>query len=101
MAKPITPEDAEKQRILAIPDFVIEAMNELLVQKLHDNHATIYIEEIIEKALERAPFGVTREDLFKQRMLDIENTYRNAGWKVVFDKPGFNESYEANFKFTK
>jgi hypothetical protein len=33
--------------------------------------------------------------------MDVEDVYQKAGWEVEFDKPGYNEDYEANFKFSK
>jgi hypothetical protein len=32
-------------------------------------------------------------------LLDIEDTYREAGWKVEYDKPAYCENYPANFTF--
>jgi hypothetical protein len=33
--------------------------------------------------------------------MDFEPFYEKAGWKVVYDKPGYCESYAANFTFTR
>lgn len=101
MVKPITPGEAEKQRITAIPDFVLDAVNFLLVQNLKSGHATILQKNIVEEAMKRAPEGFNRNDLFDKNMMDFEAVYRKAGWKVDYDKPGYNESYEASFAFTK
>ena len=34
--------------------------------------------------------------------MDIEPVFEQAGWKVDFDRPGYNEGpYDAYFQFTK
>lgn len=30
----------------------------------------------------------------------LDAVYEKAGWKVSYDKPGYNESYDPYFKFT-
>lgn len=42
-----------------------------------------------------------RGDVFERGYLDIEETYRKAGWSVVYDKPGYNETYDAFYTFTR
>jgi hypothetical protein len=42
-----------------------------------------------------------RADIFKTGYCDLEPLYRAAGWRVVHDKPAYNETYDAYFKFTK
>jgi len=48
-----------------------------------------------------AATGKTRDEVFDKGWLNIEPMYRAAGWKVVYDKPAYNESYEPTFTFTK
>ena len=47
------------------------------------------------------PTAKARQELFDNHYLDIEPAYRNAGWKVEFDKPGYNETYDSYFVFSK
>lgn len=44
---------------------------------------------------------VTREQIYENRWLDIEDSYRAVGWHVEYDKPGYCESYEATFTFKR
>jgi len=44
--------------------------------------------------------GLKAFDIDKNNWLDVGKIYENAGWKVEYDRPGFNESYEATFSFT-
>ena len=45
--------------------------------------------------------GIKKGDIFTNNWLDIEPLYEDIGWKVTYDKPGFNETYEATFTFDK
>lgn len=104
MIKPITPSDAQKAKISIIPDFVIEAFNNKIVQSINSrNYAKVLqnsvIGEIMYCANERN-IDVTREEIFAKGWLDIEQLFRDNGWTVLYDKPGYNESYEAYFEFS-
>lgn len=91
----ITPEDAEKAKDKSIPPEVFEAFNELIVADL-DAHGTATVRQCdVEKRI-RAKLGT-----IEMRWLDVESSYRAAGWRVVYDKPAYNETYEAKFAFIR
>lgn len=52
-------------------------------------------------ALIASRMDVDRNTVFKNKWLDVESLFENEGWKVNYDKPGYCESYEASFKFTR
>lgn len=56
---------------------------------------------IPDKAIELIQFelGLSRQEIFDNRLLDVEDVFRSQGWKVEYDKPGYNESYPATFTF--
>lgn len=43
--------------------------------------------------------GYQKQEILGNGWLDFEVVYEEAGWDVVYDKPGYNESYGANFTF--
>ena len=45
--------------------------------------------------------GLNRNEIFNKGWLNIEEVYRSAGWKVNYDKPAYNESYDAYFTFER
>lgn len=103
MVKPITPTGIGSE-CRELPDFVFTAVNNLLRDKFlsrKQSNATLRQGEIIEAILQVAPDGTSRQDVFANSWLDFEDHYRDAGWEVRYDKPGYNESYEAFFVFTK
>ena len=57
-------------------------------------------EQIIEGLESKQKISLqTRELVYPSRDSDIEDIFREAGWKVTYDKPAYNESYDAYFKF--
>ena len=45
--------------------------------------------------------GVITRVLFENHYLDVEELYRQEGWLVTHDKPGYDETYPATFTFER
>lgn len=105
--RPFSPDDVLKNKIDNIPWFVIQAVNELLAQRFSGNSCIIKQEEIMVRAQGIAMASNASEDwsnrqsFYDNHWLDFETVYSQAGWKVIYDKPGYNESYDAFFKFAR
>src|ERR1700692_3611370 len=97
--KPITPDEVVPLKESLIPDEVFEAFNELIAENFSGGSATIRQSDIVARATDKikAKGGL----IFDYKWLDIEDIYRKAGWKVSYDKPGYNESYPAIFEFSR
>ena len=93
MTSPIKPEDVVPLRSKNIPDWVIEAVNRLVVANWRSNQAIVYQDEIIRQYLGDGDFDYS--------WLDFEDIFREAGWKVVYDKPYSSETYKAHFTFKR
>lgn len=104
MPGPIKPKDVAKLRKHIIPEEVFEAFNEMIAASWDGRSAVVFQNEVAalacEKLVRRNP-DFTESDLYARGWLDIEDLYRKAGWSVSYDKPGYNEDYEASFRFTK
>lgn len=94
--KPITPNDASIAFLEAIPDVVIETFNEFICN-INSNSITIKQDDIVNAIIKK---GISRDEIFLNHWLDVEKIYEEAGWKVEYDKPAYNESYPATFTFT-
>ena len=97
--KPITPKEVTEKRQTSIPDAVFEVFNDLIVKYWNGHSATIKQDEaakLISKKLK-----CSEEKLYDNHWMDVEPVYRKAGWGVGYDKPSFNETYEAYYVFTK
>ena len=92
---PITPEQARTEHY--IPDEITQIVNDLLAERAGSGTITIKQNEIVERA---EALGLNRRTIYDNRWLDFEDRYRSAGWKVDYDKPGFNEDYDAYFEFS-
>lgn len=101
--KPITPREARAAARDSIPLEVFEAFNELLAEHGANAPITIRQEEVVDRIIEKMNRGVavkvTRAMIFDRHWLDIEDTYRDAGWSVEYDKPAYCEDYEAYWTF--
>ena len=100
---PITPAEAKSQKAASIPPKVFEAFNKLIVENLMPNGEAVFTQDSVLDAILQ---GVPEEDvpahkhaLFHSGHIDVEEVYRAAGWKVDYDKPGYNEDYPATFTF--
>ena len=99
MVNPIKPEEV----VHTIPDFIIEAVNNLIKENWDGKSAIIKQDDIMKVISSDDPEDSrpSRQKVFEHRWLDIEPIYRQVGWKVLYDKPDYNEDYDAYFKFTK
>jgi hypothetical protein len=97
--KPITPEQAKGNIKNVIPEAIIRAVNECISEKFRNNGSfTILQEDIVAKAI-KFDERLTSHIIYEKKYLDFEALYREAGWKVEYDKPAYNESYEPYFTF--
>lgn len=101
MTKPITPNEVARLPSTQIPDEVYEAFNEMIAACWRGTSARFLQKDVVNliksKLSERMP-GV---NVYEKRWLDVEPSYRAVGWDVYYDKPGYNEDYDAYFIFSK
>ena len=101
MIAPIRPEEVvdAKIRLGVIPEQVIEVFNTLIAKHMSGSSARVPQNEVIAMIISR--LNCSRDSIFTSRYLDVEDVYRASGWSVYYDKPGYNESYDAYFEFKK
>jgi len=106
--QPLKPSEVGAKKLQVLPPFVIEAFNQLIAEAYDDNSksATVKQDDAVKRIVQLSAKGfnpdlikVTTDTVFKNKWLDVEVIFREAGWKVSFDKPGYNESYDASFEF--
>ncbi len=95
---PIKPEDLPKQKRKQIPNIIIETVNKLITKNwsTETREATVYQDDILKEIGEQ----LDHDKIFDNHWLDIEDIYREQGWKVVYDSPAYCESYPAYFVFS-
>ena len=93
----IKPSEVAKQKSKFIPETVFSVVNDLIAKNYTSGRAQITQDEIIADicALENCD----RSFVFEKGWLNFEEVYEAEGWKVEYDKPGYNETYGAYFVF--
>lgn len=111
MTEPISPGEAKKLKAHLIPTFMYQAVNELLVAR-YDDHAACVIKEteLLERAYNRwkqqetnvpETFETFKRMVYDRHWLDFEDAYKQQGWNVIYDRPGYDETYGAFYKFSR
>ena len=102
--KPITPDEVVDAKIESIPSEVYQVFNKLIVAAWNGDTATV-IENVAIYALfsqfAAAGKDVTRAELLASGWLRVEDAYRKVGWRVVYDTPAHNETFEPRFTFSR
>lgn len=98
---PLTPKKAKELWVETLPDFVIEAVNHFIGLRYGGDTTSFYIkqDELIKEMLATGPEDLKRDDLFEKHYLDFESIFEESGWEIKYDKPAYNESYEAYWRF--
>ena len=97
MINPISPQEAIAAYINDIPEDFISVVNDLISKAVNPNsqkqYFAIKVKDVV--AAYKAIYGVEPNS----KWLDFEPLYRKTGWRVNFDKPAYNESYDAFYRF--
>lgn len=91
--EPIRPEDVKAH---SRDDTIIEIVNKMIEQEWDGTRAQLYLRDVAD-----AYMHLTGLSAYAQKVLSFEQIYRDAGWKVVFDKPAYNDSYPAIYTFSR
>ena len=97
MVKPIKPEEVDTQQ--SFPDGVLESFNELIVKNMRNGVSEFLVNDVIEMIASK--MRCQRNIVTNNRWTEVESVYREAGWVVTRDNPGWDENYPAKFVFKK
>lgn len=97
MTKPFSPAEAVEAHADYIPTVVVDVVNEFLAQRASSGRRVEITQKEVVSAL--LAEGLTHEEIRGRNLLDFEDTFRKVGWDVVYDKPGYNETYGAHWIF--
>ena len=99
MSEPIKPHEVVEAKKNTMPAAVVECFNELIAEKWNGRSATVGQSEAAKRIAAR--MNVDTQHLYDHGYMDVEQIFEAAGWKVKYDKPGYNETYPATFEFSK
>lgn len=98
MSGPITPDQVGETKRLLFPQAVFDAFNAEIAATFSSGSAVVLQGKVVDRMIAA---GIDRHDIFSKGYLNVEEAYKAEGWSVEYDKPGYNESYEANFTFRR
>jgi hypothetical protein len=82
-----------------IPKEIIKIFNDLILEDFAGGSAKVSQPVVIERIVQ--VMKIPRNDIFSNGWLDVEPVFKEAGWKVSYNKPAYNESYDASWIFKK
>lgn len=100
MKKPIKPVAVKK----TIPDEVMEVFNNMIQENWNGDYSVLMQNKVVARIISKFKESnkkVSRHDVFEKGWLNVETSYRKLGWTVAYDKPSYDENYEAHFIFSK
>jgi len=97
VVRPITPSEVAGLQKELLPPEVLESFNRFIGENLLEGYAEVRQDDVVNDLVAR---GINRAEIFSRGWLNVEDIYREAGWNVEYDKPGYNESYPATFMFS-
>lgn len=99
--RPISPRDIADQKRHDLPDQVVACWNRLIARHFSATVSAVRQDEALDELMAFVPEGhlQPRKYIVDQGWLDVEPMYRARGWEVEYDRPGYNESYPAVFRF--
>ena len=99
IVKPIRPEEVLKIKGQDMAKEVIETFNEFIARNWDGSRSCFKLDEIAKAVAKK--LNVETGVLFENHWMDVEGIFREAGWSVDYDQPGYCESYPATYTFTK
>lgn len=100
---PIKPSEVVERKLAAIPNEMIQAVNECIVEHWNGDEVSFTQDEIIERyftIIDEPNTQSNREKLFGKHYLNFEPIFEKSGWNVYYDRPAYDETYPARFTFT-
>lgn len=94
--EPVGPNDIIIEHV--IHPSMIRAVN-MLLSRFNGKSLTLKEKEIVTKFLELEP-DISRDVIFDNHWLDFEGIYIRKGWKVSYDRPGYDENYDPYYIFS-
>jgi hypothetical protein len=101
MVTPIRPDEVVKAKEKQLPPEVIESFNEMIARNFDGRVSQIKQKEVVALIMDKLP-AVKRDTVFDNHWLDVEDMYRQYGWKVEYEQPSYADSpFDPYYKFYK
>lgn len=97
--KPMSPTEIKQKAIESIPDEMIQAVNELLIENASRGTITIKLKDIEARFRKLSNGKYNSIDIYDKGWMDFESAFRQAGWKVSYESPARDENFESYYRF--
>lgn len=97
--RPLSPKEIAALKQQYIPGYVYNAFNLLIARNFNGRDARVLQEDVVSIIMSKV--NVSRAEIIANKWLDVEDVYRKQGWRVTYDKPGYCETGEPFYVFSK
>jgi len=102
--KPLSPDEVSALRPKHILPEIIEAVNKFLCERFNGkNSVKITRNELVSDTIglcSKNEKHMTDQILYEKGHLDLESIFEKVGWKVNYESPDRDESFESYYLFT-
>lgn len=101
MIKALSPSEviaANKSAVASKAFDVVTGVFNSLLQEAFDGKSAVITQSAAVEAVART-MGIPRDEVFSNGYLNVEHSFRRAGWRCNYVKPDFNSLDEARFIF--
>ena len=99
MSGPIKPSEVRQHKTDALPEEVFIPFNDCIAPATGTDLSAVVKQRDVAVRI-AAAMSITTAEVVQRHYLDVEGSYRAEGWDVEYNKPGYNEMYDATFRFT-
>lgn len=101
MSKALSPQEAIVRFKNEVPEPVLEAWNSVIVSNLRVQGGKVSSQFTLDELANKvtSAMNVNRSEAVDKGWLSLEDIFRDRGWKIDRDTPGYNESYPTRFTF--
>ena len=97
---PISPDELMQSNRPEIPEYVFAIFNELIKQEWDGKKATITLETVIKRIM-AVNDKIIRSEIISNKLLEVDEFYREKGWKVEYIKPSYHDFVDHYWVFSK
>lgn len=95
--QPLNPKCLIKAKAFEIPSIIIVIVNKLIDENWDGHQSKVWQSDLITRIQHMT--GIDRADILRNSWLNIETTYRRAGYEVNYVAPAWGIKGDAYFEF--
>ena len=97
--RPMKPSEVVPLKATMLPPEVCDVINEMIAKHWDGDSAMVFQTDLANAMV--AALGIPKAEVYARKYLDFEPVYREAGWIVSYDRPGYCETYDPSWTFKR